>query len=119
MYCNHCGKEIKAGAKFCNHCGKTVADKSITYGIGPLGGWTCPSCKGKNSNAGRFCSSCGEPNPYIVACPNCSKEFRNQEKFCPSCGTALNWKLIYKQCQKCGTRNPLDSRYCYSCGSEL
>lgn len=119
MYCNYCGKEIKAESKFCSHCGKQVNDRNVSYGIDASGGWVCPDCNSKNINASKFCTSCGKPNPYIVICTGCNNEYRDQERFCPVCGSQLTWKLIYKQCQKCNTRNALDSIYCSGCGSAL
>lgn len=50
-------------------------------------GWICPKCE--TSNAGKFCTECGEKKPG--ACPSCQTPLPGGSnfKFCPSCGASL------------------------------
>lgn len=48
--CPHCGKEVRAGAKFCGHCGQAIAAPKDDV---------CPSCGGKVAPKAKFCGHCG------------------------------------------------------------
>ena len=74
------------------------------------GGWVC-SCG--NRNNGKFCSSCGKPDPTSTTW-KCSCGQDNAGKFCSACGSPKpvsgNWKC------SCGQDNT--GNFCASCGSK-
>ena len=52
MFCNNCGAEIEAGARFCPECGTTVQQDSGMKSF-------CPDCGAKLQPGSMFCGSCG------------------------------------------------------------
>jgi hypothetical protein len=46
--CPHCGKPVRAGAKFCDSCGKSLVDK-------------CAKCGADLRPGAKFCDNCGTP----------------------------------------------------------
>ncbi len=74
-------------------------------------GWTC-AC-GQQGNTGKFCSSCGKPQPAAVASWTCACGTVNTGKFCANCGKpqpapAAGWTCA------CGTVNK--GKFCANCG---
>jgi len=56
----------------------------------------------------------GEIESKLTLCPQCGKP-AGEGKFCNNCGAPLN--LV--KCQKCGTKNPVGTRFCGECGTKL
>jgi len=46
----------------------------------------CTSCKNKLGEPGKFCDSCGAPDPRSDICTSCGNEMGEPGKFCDSCG---------------------------------
>jgi len=76
----------------------------------PQNGWICV-CGA--TNAGRFCSECGTPQPKPAGVWTCACGAENGGKFCSECGTgrpaADTWTC------SCGVENT--GRFCAECGS--
>ena len=56
----------------------------------------------------------GKIESRTTICPQCSKP-AGEGKFCNNCGANLS----YTECETCGTRSPLGTRFCGECGSRL
>lgn len=73
-------------------------------------GWTC-TC-GQSGNTGKFCQSCGNPQPAPAESWQCSCGATATGKFCPECGkpkpAADGWTC------SCGTVNK--GTFCQDCG---
>lgn len=73
-------------------------------------GWTC-TC-GQSGNMGKFCQSCGNPQPAPAESWQCSCGATATGKFCPECGkpkpAADGWTC------SCGTVNK--GKFCQDCG---
>ena len=73
-------------------------------------GWTC-TC-GQSGNTGKFCQSCGNPQPAPAESWQCSCGATATGKFCPECGkpkpAADGWTC------SCGTVNK--GKFCQDCG---
>lgn len=73
-------------------------------------GWTC-TC-GQSGNKGKFCQSCGNPQPAPAESWQCSCGATATGKFCPECGkpkpAADGWTC------SCGTVNK--GKFCQDCG---
>lgn len=80
---------------------------------GAQGGWKC-SCG--NHNTGKFCSSCGNPQPIPTGQWKCSCGIDNTGKFCTNCGKSAP----STKCGNCGYE-PVDSsnvpKFCPECGN--
>jgi len=54
-----------------------------------------------------------------LACPGCGKENPLASKFCLACGTELMKQAGTRFCKQCGAFTSSDARYCSSCGAKL
>ena len=91
-------------------------------------GWTC-TC-GQSGNKGKFCQSCGNPQPAPAESWQCSCGATATGKFCPECGkpkpAADGWTCSCgtvnkgKFCQECGKPKPagVPQYKCDKCGWE-
>lgn len=52
--CPHCGRMLRAEAKFCSGCGRTLTPA-------PASPTTCPRCGHSLRPGAKFCSGCGQP----------------------------------------------------------
>ncbi len=96
---------------------KETASKALSSTGGNI--WVCPKCGAKNQKLAKFCTTCGNKNPYIMTCPICNKELKNREVFCPDCGTKIEWPPVSIACPGCGAENPLNAKFCEKCGTSL
>ncbi|HTY11390.1 MAG TPA: zinc ribbon domain-containing protein [Bacteroidota bacterium] len=48
----------------------------------------CPNCKADNSEAKRFCTTCG--SPLGTLCRRCGKIGKLEDKYCGECGMTLS-----------------------------
>ena len=91
-------------------------------------GWTC-TC-GQGGNTGKFCQSCGKPQPAPAESWQCSCGATATGKFCPECGkpkpAADGWTCSCgavnkgKFCSECGKPKPagVPQYKCDKCGWE-
>ena len=92
-------------------------------------GWTC-AC-GQGGNTGKFCQSCGKPQPAPAGSWQCSCGATATGKFCPECGKpkpteAVGWTCACgavnkgKFCAECGKPKPagVPQYHCDKCGWE-
>lgn len=91
-------------------------------------GWTC-AC-GQSGNTGKFCQSCGNPQPAPAESWQCSCGATATGKFCPECGkpkpAADGWTCSCgavnkgKFCAECGAKKPagVPQYKCDKCGWE-
>jgi hypothetical protein len=68
----------------------------------------CPNCGQGNVPGSAYCSGCG-----AVLLPANNAAYAR----CPHCGK--NNVITVKHCSACGAENPIQSNYCFQCGSSL
>lgn len=74
-------------------------------------GWTC-AC-GQGGNTGKFCQSCGKPQPAPTGSWKCSCGATVTGKFCPECGKPKPADELGWTCS-CGAVNK--GKFCAECG---
>lgn len=78
----------------------------------PAGGWTC-ACG--NTNTGKFCANCGQPQPAPAGNWTCSCGASNTGKFCSNCGSPKPAADAGWTCT-CGAVNK--GNFCAECGAK-
>jgi len=79
----------------------------------------CPDCSQMIPHDAGFCPFCGHQIMIFEQCNNCGKNLSASARFCPRCGTKADKKKPDIFCQKCGSKNLVNSNFCNGCGEHL
>ena len=121
--CPQCGAENPLGAKFCKVDGfklqptETGTATEKTSGNGTL---ICPTCGTENPITAKFCKKDGTPLPKSEVTSSKSEAAQTQtipeSKFPGERSSELSSTI---KCPRCGTENPVASKFCKKDGAPL
>lgn len=136
--CKNCGWPNDDSSSTCQKCGSPL-DGTMVAPVAPTRFANNNSSAGDNGESLRrtvsekqyFGTTDNDPGDFQVTqrtsmkqCPNCHYPIREGMNNCPNCGASLTGKggstvENGKKCPKCGRQNPVGSRFCSQCGTDL